>query len=183
MINYRKPTVYEVIFEDHPVSLYLDIDLSLDEHESTISYGEADALIAYIKMKLIEHLNLSFPGSQEEFDHEHNLIIMHSCSNMKFSLHIVHRGIVFDNNSCSCASYVLEFDAYIKMDILTGTRRTADGDENNTTNILLAKNRLRIHLSFIDKSIYKKSQQFRTLGCTKIRKIRALKIYNLPFTA
>lgn len=182
MLLYGKnPTVYEVITEDQPVLLYMNIDLSLGTGENSFTFNEVNALIIYIKNKLIEHLHLSFTDLRDDFDHENNLKVMHSCSSLKFSLHIVHR-VVFDNNSCSCVSYVLEFDAFVKMNIQSGVRRELDEDGEYSTNTLLAKNRLRNHPSFIDKSVYKKSQQFRTLDCSKIRKNRPLLLYNSPLS-
>lgn len=179
MVWYRKPTVYEVIMEHQPIFLYMDIDLSLTNEDFPLTHTEVDNLIKYIKQKLIQHLDMSFPDHQQEFDHNNNLIILQSCSSMKFSLHIIHRGVVFDNNSCSCISYVLEFDAFVRNDIQSGIRRPAD-EEAESIDILNAKNRLKSHLSFIDKSVYKRSQQFRTLGCSKIRKNRPLLLYCFP---
>lgn len=94
MVLYQKPTFYEIITEQ-PTSLYLDIDLSLHPDELSLDFEEVDLIVTYIKQKLIHHLDISFDQVCHEFNYQENLIIMHSCSSLKMSLHTLHIRKVF----------------------------------------------------------------------------------------
>lgn len=97
---------------------------------------------------------------------EHDDIqILDACTPMKFSLHVIHRGVVFDNNHrSSCASYVAEFNQFLRDDILRGERRALEATNEMPSTQYIAKTWLRSHLNLIDLSVCKKIQQFRCLG-------------------
>ncbi|CEP12324.1 hypothetical protein [Parasitella parasitica] len=173
LVLYQKPTCYEVILEGSPVFLYLDIDISLQASDADFTFEEVNCLVNYIKSRLITHLDLSF----SDISHD-DLKILHACTSKKLSLHVIHRGVVFDNHSSSCASYVAELIYYFKNDILNGESRQFDDTDRAPTFEFIAKTRLRSHTDFIDHSVYKKSQQFRCLGSSKIGKNRPLVLYN-----
>lgn len=174
MIMYTRPTCYEVILEGSNVFLYMDIEITLnDEEEHRFSFDEVHQIILLLKKLLIQHLDLSFPS----IDHQDQILILQACSPSKFSIHIIHRGVVFADHSCSCASYVAEFAAYVKKEVSRGIVRHLDDAESENIALLSAKSRIKSHPSFIDQSVYKRSQQFRTFGSSKISKNRPLVLY------
>lgn len=63
----------------------------------------------------------------------------------------------------------------------SGIRRPAsEDDDDNNTHTSIAKYRLRGHIAFINKSVYKKNPG--SLEPSKIRKNRPLLLYSPPFT-
>ncbi|KAI9366618.1 hypothetical protein BD770DRAFT_450882 [Pilaira anomala] len=153
MVLYQKPTVYEIITEQ-PTSLYLDIDLSLHPDELSLDFEETSLSTKFVTSSITKKISSSC------------ILVLHlKCHYILFIVELF-----FDNNTCSCASYVMEFNAFISKDIQSGVTRSRDSSDDNNNNLLTVKHRLRDHLSFIDLSVYKKSQQFRTYGSTKFTK-------------
>ncbi|CEP10412.1 hypothetical protein [Parasitella parasitica] len=173
MLLYRKPTCYEVIVGGSSVYFYLDIEITLSEDDARFTFPSIHRKIMLLKTMLIKHLDLSF----NNIEHENNRIIMQACTLSKFFIHILHRGVIFQDHSCSCAAYVAEFAAYVKNEIFHGIVRHTDETENEDVEMLRAKSRLRNYPAFIDQSVYKRSRQFRTLGSSKILKNRPLILY------
>ncbi|KAG1115981.1 hypothetical protein G6F42_013808 [Rhizopus arrhizus] len=100
------------------------------------TFYEVDHLISYIKGKLIEHLdNMAFNSIEHD-----DIQILDACTPMKFSLHVIHRGVVFDNNHrSSCASYVAEFNQFLRDDILRGERRALEATNEMPSTQYIAK--------------------------------------------
>jgi hypothetical protein len=115
MVQFKQPSVYKIISEPQPVSLYLNVEISSsDEYQFT--YAESVAIINFINDQLESHLKLSFPILDID---KGKCIILHACNATKLSTHIIHKGVAFEEHTCSYTAYVVEFDAYVKIKLLT----------------------------------------------------------------
>ena len=145
------PSVYEIIQMNSRCKLYLDIELEREFTES-----QCDILKDFFVRTLIQHLTLSF-----DLNEDPSIIVLSACTENKFSLHLIGRNVVFRESQCSMYAYVSEYAAYVKHAIV-------DFDMDMELKLLVHE-RLGI-----DLSVYKKNQQFRLVGNTKLGKKRPL---------
>ncbi|KAI8575167.1 hypothetical protein K450DRAFT_263007 [Umbelopsis ramanniana AG] len=154
-----KPSIYEVITERDNVRLYLDCEFDLSDTQ-LLTKEDVFTCVQFIRSCLNQHLRLSFPSLDIN---PNELIILHGCTPIKMSLHLIHRSIIFDNAQCSCASYVHELNAFLRHQL-----------EDSDLNDFLKENLKKI----IDLSVYQKNQLYRTYGASKLDKMRPFILYD-----
>jgi hypothetical protein len=145
--------IYEIIRSDKPRFPYFDIECSyqkLQKHEEWAGITDMNE-IAEKFVNQFKGLMKDFKDD-EGFNVEHDLVVMNSSSNAKFSLHIIDRSLVLANKE-DCAKYHSVFiDNYI-------------GQENPHI----------FHL--VDKCVYDTDRMFRMVNQSKISDTtRVLKI-------
>lgn len=158
MMMYGKPSTYEIITMKDIVFLYLDIEFDIKHEEEPLTLDECRCAVTLLKEWLITHVHSSFPDVLIDND---ECRAMHACAQNKFSLHIVHRSIVFDNAQSLCARTA----AFIKA-------LYADLTPITMCNCAHTIGSGATHLSSL--SVYKKNQQYRSLGASKLEKDRPL---------
>lgn len=154
MVFHRHPSVYEVIQSQTPVKLYLDVEFEVTAEEENLAKTECINIIEFFKYIIIKHLQLAFPTQEVKME---GMQIFQACTEKKFSIHIVHNDVVFDNAQVSCMAYVGELEAYLKYVLATEV-----GELPPNVDAIMAIHRLQCHCGkMIDLSVYKKNQQYR----------------------
>lgn len=155
---------YEIIRGAIPVKLYLDIEFSADEG-SDLDTSASNETINLITMLIANHLRLSFPNH----DGGDSPVILSACSAKKFSIHYIHPGYTFDNAQVSLFSYVIELCAFLKLKIECIVARAVTVPE-----LILKYLKQLLSAGIIDLSVYKKNQQYRMIGNSKLNQTRNL---------
>ncbi len=139
----EKRTFHEIIFGENRQRLKFDIDMKLSEFSNIdiSSYGEKENIITFIITTILDTFKFIFRKKLQELNYKlksvNNIILTTSHSSEKLSYHVIIRGFSVESNEHAAA-----FAEHVK----------------NALPISLVK--------FID-NVYKSTQSFRLLGCTK----------------
>lgn len=154
-VTYGQPNSYEMISMNVPCKLYLDVEVDCNWSDLQSTF-----FVEFFRTSIRNHLSVSFPNIDIA---EHSDIMLEACSETKFSIHYVHPEVCFDNSQSSMASYVIEFTEYLKRRIEVAIVGIGDEDK-------LEVLRQVMDVGCVDLSVYKRNQQFRMIGNTKLGK-------------
>lgn len=189
----EQPSVYEVVFDENPCALYMDIDVDVREIQITTDtlkelfptyelYDKHDNIVNEYLTTMNSEIDEEEPGLATRIIRKslylhlrlslgvtidaESIKIFSACRTSKLSFHVLCRDVIFTENSISCAAYVYEFSKYFQHKCFEIYYDLLTKGIFNPLRRCLCR-LLGIHRSSIDMSVYSRVRQFRLLGNAK----------------
>jgi hypothetical protein len=168
--------VYEIIRENTPCRLYLDLEFKRDANEEITTQIEEQLLAEFI-----EELSIEFQKIYDIDMKSHHVIDLESSTDDKFSRHlIVHlpNGALFPD-AVTCGSFVKKFvgrlaegaaNGTLKLDRPVLAKHLFVFDKKIDINTEGSNSIPRKKICFVDLGVYTRNRVFRILGSTKYGK-------------